>query len=170
MPAPDLPPGDPDEVARLICLRRLEAAPRTRSELARTLAERGVPDESAQRVLDRFEEVGLVDDPLFAEMWVRSRQSGRGLSRRALRHELHRRGVDGDVVAEALEQVSDEDERAAALMLARRKAVALNGLPAQVRVRRLAGALARKGYPVGLCHEVIREVLSDQDADLGLGE
>lgn len=163
----DLPPGDPDQVARLICLRRLEAAPRTRSELARTLAERGVPDDSAKRVLDRFEEVGLVDDPLFAQMWVQSRQSGRLLSRRALRHELSRKGVDAETVAEALVQVSDDDERAAAVALAQRKAASLSGLPMQVQVRRLAGMLARKGYSPGLSYEVVREVLADADLEGG---
>lgn len=161
----DLPPGDPDQVARLICLRRLELAPRTRAELAKTLAQRGVPDDSAQRVLDRFEEVGLVDDPLFAQMWVQSRQPGRLLSRRALRHELYRRGVGAEIIDEALEEVSDDDERVAALALARRKAASLSGLPTQVQVRRLAGALARKGYAPGLAHEVVREVLADADLE-----
>ncbi len=79
------PQADPEQVARTILLRRLEAAPRTRSQLAATLRERAVPADVAQRVLDRFEEVGLIDDALFARMWVESRQSARQLSARALR-------------------------------------------------------------------------------------
>ena len=86
-------PADPEQVARTILLRRLEAAPRTRAELATTLRERNVPDEVALRVLDRFEEVGLIDDRVFARMWVESRQRGRNLSGRALRSELRRKGV-----------------------------------------------------------------------------
>ena len=162
----DLPPGDPDQVARLILLRRLEAGPRTRAELARTLAERGVPEDSAERVLDRFEEVGLVDDPTFAALWVQSRQSGRLLSRRALRQELTRRGVDSQTITEALEQVSEEAERAAAVELARRKVAGMGGLPVPVQIRRLAGALARKGYSPGVCHSVVREVLAERVVDL----
>ncbi len=43
-------------------------------------------------ILDRFEEVGLVDDAQYAEMIVRTRHAERGLSRRAISTELRRRG------------------------------------------------------------------------------
>ncbi|MGH3973165.1 MAG: regulatory protein RecX, partial [Pseudonocardiaceae bacterium] len=88
------PEADPESVARGLVLRKLTAAPRTRAQLADDLAGRGVPDGVAHRVLDRFTEVGLVDDAAFAESWVRSRHLGRGLSRRALSHELRTKGVD----------------------------------------------------------------------------
>ena len=92
----DGPPADPVEVARLICLRQLEFAPRTRAQLAAVLSKRHVPDEAAEVVLDRFTEVGLVDDASYALAWVESRHRARGLARRALSVELRRRGVDGD--------------------------------------------------------------------------
>ena len=167
-PPPDVAPGpdaDPAQVARTIVLRRLEAAPRTRGELARTLRERGVPDDVAGGVLDRFEEVGLVDDRMFARMWVESRHAGRGLSARALRAELLRKGVDPEIVSEAVAAVSDADEVAAATALARRKARSLQGLPTATQVRRLAGALARKGYGPGVASRVVREVLDGRDDD-----
>jgi regulatory protein len=164
-PQEGVPPGDPEQVARLILLRRLEAAPRTRAELAATLAQRGVPDDVAERVLDRFVEVGLIDDQLFADMWVQSRHAGRLLSRRALRQELMRRGIDPEDAASALSGVSDEQERAAAQALAQRKARSTKGLPQPVRLRRLAGALARRGYPPGLAHAVVREVLAAEGMD-----
>jgi regulatory protein len=152
-------PADPEQVARTILLRRLEAAPRTRAELATTLRERNVPDDVAQHVLDRFEEVGLVDDRMFARMWVESRQRGRSLSGRALRSELHRKGVPDALVDEALEIVTPADELAAAREVAARKARSVVGLPRATQVRRLSGALARKGYGPGLTAQVIREVL-----------
>ena len=166
--APDIDPqeqqpdADPEQVARLILLRRLEAAPRTRGELAATLKQRGVPTDVAQRVLDRFVEVGLIDDTLFAQMWVQSRQSGRLLSRRALRQELTRRGIGAEDTESALTGVSDEQERAAARRLAQRKSRATEGLPNPVRVRRLVGALARRGYSAGLAHAVVHEVRADE--------
>ena len=45
-------------------------------------------------MLDRFTEVGLIDDAAFARAWVSSRQAGRGLARRALSAELRAKGVD----------------------------------------------------------------------------
>jgi regulatory protein len=156
-------PADPEQVARTILLRRLEAAPRTRSELASTLWERNVPDEVAVRVLDRFEEVGLIDDRMFARMWVESRQRSRNLSGRALRSELHRKGIADELIDEALAQVSAEDELAGAREVAARKARSLTGLPRATQVRRLSGALARKGYGPGLSAQVVRELLDAAD-------
>jgi regulatory protein len=157
------PPADPEQVARTILLRRLDAAPRTRAELATTLRDRNVPDEVAVQVLDRFEEVGLIDDRVFARMWVESRQRGRNLSGRALRAELRRKGVPDPLIDEALELVSARDERDAARDVAARKARSVVGLPRATQIRRLSSALARKGYGAGLTAQVVREVL---DADL----
>jgi regulatory protein len=159
------PAADPEQVARAILLRRLEAAPRTRGELASTLRERNVPEEVAVRVLDRFEEVGLVDDRVFARMWVESRRRARNLSGRALRSELHRKGVAADLIDEALAGLSAEDELSAAREVAARRARSLAGLPRATQARRLTGALARKGYGSGLSAQVVREVLDELDSD-----
>ena len=47
-------------------------------ELAKRLHAKGIPDEVATEVLERFAEVGIVDDALFARMWVDSRHRTRG--------------------------------------------------------------------------------------------
>ena len=110
----DLGQSDPEEIARAIALRRLTSAPQTRAQLAEAMARRGVPDEVADRVLDRFEEVRLVDDAAYAQAWVTSRVAGRGLARRALRHELSARGVSPADVAsalDALDPAAEEDGR-----------------------------------------------------------
>ena len=158
-PEVDDPQADPEQVARTILLRRLEAAPRTRAQLARTLQERGVPDDVAGRVLDRFEEVGLIDDRTFARMWVESRQGARGLAPRALRSELRLKGVADDLIDEAVSTIDRESELEAARRIAARKARSVAGLPRPTQVRRLSGALARKGYGPGIAAHVVREAL-----------
>ena len=154
-------PADPDQVARTILLRRLEAAPRTRAQLARTLHDRGVPDDVAARVLDRFVEVGLIDDRSFARMWVESRQGSRGLAPRALRSELRLKGVPDELIDEAVASIDRESELEAARAVAQRKARTVAGLPRATQMRRLSGALARKGYGPGLTAQVVRETLDD---------
>src|SRR3954451_24455118 len=99
----DDPEADPESVARTIGLRMLDGQPRTRAELATAMAKRGVPQGAATAVLDRFTEVGLLDDAAFAHAWVESRHRGRGLARRALANELHRKGVEPEIANEALE-------------------------------------------------------------------
>ena len=159
-------------MARAIVLRQLTMAPRSRAQLADKLAERGADDAVAQRVLDRFEEVGLVDDEAFAEMLVRSQRAGRGLARRALAHELRRKGVDDDTAQATLDDIDDDSERELARGLVERKLRSLRAVPPDKQVSRLMGMLARKGYPGGLALSVVREVLDDvepADVDGGLG-
>ena len=154
------PAEDQEAVARKILLDQLTGQARTRSELAGKLAKKGVPDDLAARLLDRFEEVGLVDDEAFARSWVQSRQPGKGLARRALAQELRRKGVDDEVARVALDEVDPDDEVEAARTLVRRKLRTVARLDRDVAVRRLTGMLARKGYPAGVCFRVVREELA----------
>ena len=163
-PASD-PPGDPESVARTLCLRALTGAPKTRRQLAEMLARKDVPEAAAEAVLDRFVEVGLIDDAAFARAWVDSRQSGRGLARRVLQAELKAKGVDAEVAAQAVETVDADDERAAALQLVQRRARSMQRLDRATASRRLIGVLARKGYGGGMAAAVVREVLDAAGAE-----
>ncbi len=151
-------------MARSIVLRQLTMAPRSRAQLADKLAERGASDDVAQRVLDRFTEVGLVDDTAFAEMLVRSQHAGRGLARRGLAHELRRKGIDDETAQLALAQVGDDDEAQTAHDLVARRLRTTRGLPRDKRMARLVGMLARKGYSGGLALSVVRAALDDDEA------
>ncbi len=137
-------------------LRRLDVRARTRAELAGALRDKEVPDEIAEAVLDRFEELGLIDDADFAEQWARSRHESRGLSRRALSQELRRKGVDERVIAQATGAVSDDDELEAATRLAAARLRAGSGVEPARLTRRVLSALARKGYGPEVCWEALR--------------
>lgn len=60
--------SDPGQVAQTIVLRRLAVAPRTRSDLAKDLVKRDIPADVIASVLDRFEELGYIDDEAYAHM------------------------------------------------------------------------------------------------------
>jgi regulatory protein len=155
--------GDPESVARAICLRLLAGQPRTRSELAAALARRGVPAEAAERVLGRFAEVGLIDDRAFAEAWVDSRHVGRGLGRRALVAELRRRGIDDLTATEAVATLDPGTEEATARALVRRRLGTGIDLAPAVRARRAVAMLARRGYPAELALRLVREEFAGHD-------
>ena len=148
--------------ARQICLRLLTVAPRTRAQLAQALHRGGVPAEAAEVVLGRFTDVGLIDDAAFARAWVESRHHSRGLSRRSLSAELRRQGVQAEEIREAVDTLDPEQEVATARRLVEQKMAASRGQPPEVRVRRAAGALARKGYPPGLVFRLIKETLEQE--------
>ena len=154
--------ADPEAVARAVVLRQLTGSPKSRKQLEDALTRKGCDPDVAARVLDRFEEVGLVDDRAFAESFVRSKQAGRGLARRALSHELRHKGVDDEVAQAVLEEVDPESERARAHELVAKKLRSMHGLDRSVQARRLAGMLARKGYGPEVSRLVISEALDAQ--------
>ena len=150
-------------MARKILLDALTGQARSRKELADKLAKKDVPDELATQLLDRFTEVGLIDDAAYARQWVESRHRSRGLAPRALAQELRRKGVGDDETKAALEQIDEGDQREAARALVDKKLRSMSGLDHQVATRRLAGLLARKGYGAGLAFSVVREALAERD-------
>ena len=158
--ATQVPEADAESVARKILLDQLAGQARSRKELSDKLAKKLVPDDVATRLLDRFEEVGLVDDEAFARSWVQSRQPGKGLARRALAQELRRKGLDDEVAREALEEVDPADEEEAARVLVRKKLRSLSRVDDTTATRRLVGMLARKGYGSGVAFAVVKDELA----------
>ena len=166
----DLADADPEAVARQICLRMLTAGPRTRAQLAAAMQRRGVPDEAAQAVLERFADVQLIDDAMFARAWVESRHHGRGLARRALAAELRQRGVEARDIQAAVADLDPALEEATARALVERRLAGTRGLPVPARFRRLMGVLARKGYSEGLAYRIVREALDAEQVGSELDE
>jgi regulatory protein len=156
---------DPVEQARAVCLRLLTGTPRTRRQLADALRKREIPDDAAEEVLSRFEEVGLIDDVAFADAWVESRHHSRGLARRALARELRTKGVDSQVIEDAVGQLDAEREVETARALVEGKLRSTRGLDREKRIRRLAGMLARRGYGEGLALRVVRRALEEEGDD-----
>ena len=154
---------DLEAVARAIVLRQLTMAPRSRTQLATKLTLREIPVDVAQRVLDRFEQVGLVDDAAFAAGWVRSRQATRG--RRALAHELRAKGIGADLAAQALDAIGGDDERQSAADLVAKRLPSTRGLDRDRRIRRLVAMLARRGYGGGLAMQVVCEGIDCEGID-----
>ena len=160
MDKPDSADVNPHAVAREIALRQLTVRARTRAELARALARKNVPEEVADSVLDRLTEVGLSDDAVFARDWLAA-GGRRQKSRRVLLGELAEKGVDRELIDEAAGELEAERDYEVARGFAARKATALAGLEPAVRYRRLAGALARRGFPASVVAQVTREALAD---------
>ena len=74
-----------------------------------------------------------------------------------------RKGVDRDDIDNALSTVEPDDELAAATALAEKKLRSMRGLERDVKYRRLAGALARRGFSAGLTSQVLSSVLGERD-------
>jgi regulatory protein len=162
------PERDPAARARDICLHLLTARPRTRSELRQALLRKEIEPDVADEVLSRLDDVGLIDDKAFAEMWVHSRHTYQGMGRRALTVELRRRGVDNDVAAEAVAAVDPDAEEERARQLVRKRLPSMSAIDQQAKIRRLVGMLARKGYAQGLAYRVVKDELANLGEETNL--
>lgn len=159
--APESEP-DAEEFARQILIRQLESRPKSREELAQALEKRHVPASVSEKLLARFEDVGLIDDEAFARAWSDSRRRTRGLAPRALSAELRRKGVDDDTVREVLDEIDPDEERATAERLVRKKLRSMERLDETTKIRRLTGMLARKGYSAQLSFDVVKAELAER--------
>lgn len=134
------------------------------------LRREGIDEATAQAVLGRLAEVGLVDDEAFAESFVHSAHAHQGLGRRALAVQLRRRGVDEAITSTALSALDSAAEERRARELIQRRLPAMASTDEATAIRRLVGLLARKGYPTGLSYRVLREELSEVGRDVSLLE
>ncbi|WP_297363948.1 recombination regulator RecX [Thauera sp.] len=133
-------------------LRHLARRDHSRAELARKLAGHGETAE-VEAVIERMAELGLQSDSRYAEAFVRSRAARFGSSR--LRSELSRRGIDRELIDEAIagECVESELDRARAVLHSR-----FSAAPADAREwARQARFLQARGFAPELIRKLLKE-------------
>jgi regulatory protein len=153
-------PAQQVAVARAICLRLLTVAPRPRAGLAQALKRKEIPDDVAESVLDRLAQVGLIDDVAYAHSFVRTKHRDRALGRTALRTELRRLGVDEESMADAVQTIDPEAERARAEELIAKRLDAAMAAGSVAARRRLLGLLGRRGYPPDIAISVVEGAIA----------
>lgn len=165
--------GEEYTAARAVVLRKLTGSPKTRHQLAQALRERETSEDIITAVLDRLEEVQLIDDAAFARTWVRTRHELKNLGSSVLRRELTDRGVNQEDTEAALEQLTVEDEESAAMAVIDRelqRVTVPQGHSPEERqqrdkiTRRLVGKLGRRGHNPGLAFRLIREAMEAPSA------
>lgn len=154
-------------------LRFLAPRPRSRAEVRRRLLtprpsrnrerERSIPDADAvERVLDRLQEQGLLDDQQFAAFWVdnRDRFSPRGA--RAIAQELRQRGVSRETVEAA---TAPEQDAERALAAGRQRLRSVVGLDFTQFRDRLGPFLLRRGFSYDVAREVVRRLWDETHSE-----
>ena len=130
----------------------------SRKELTDKLRRKGYSAEAVERAVSAIEELGYISDEEYAEAFVESRLRSKPKGRHALRRELRQKGIDKLTIERTLRAVSDEDEREAALNLARKQMRLYRNLPRETARRRLYQYLMRRGYRYEDVSAALRDV------------
>ena len=139
--------------------RYLTIRPRSRLEVESKLRERGFPSAIVCSVIDQLVKFGYLNDEQFARQWAASRVRSRGFGRRRLAQELRTKGIEPDIVQETLSSLFEEAPEAdIARQEADKKLRTLSRFEPEVRRRRLAGFLERKGFSSGTIRDILRTV------------
>jgi regulatory protein len=142
-------------------LRKLRARSLSVQEARAVLGGHSISREEIDDIVAETVRLGYLDDRALAEQLVHAGQDRRGQGRQAIAQTLAKRGVPRDVADVALAELPDDDmERA--LEFARRKAGSIGGRDAQAELRRLAGQLARRGYPSSIALSAARQALEER--------
>jgi regulatory protein len=151
-----LSPERLEKRARNVLLHQLARSAKSTAQLRKILEQREIPDEIAEKVIVRFTEVGLIDDAAYAETIVNSRRNYKGLAKSAIKRELTEKGISQGMAEEALSGITPEDDFESAKQLATKRYRQMAHLDKEVRTRRLAGYLQRKGYSSGSVFPAIK--------------
>ncbi|MEN9955152.1 MAG: hypothetical protein RLZZ41_816 [Actinomycetota bacterium] len=149
-----------EERARNIILRLLEKGPKTSSQLLEILSVNEIPIEIAKPLIERFTEVELINDELYAKDLADASRRTKGLARSMVKRKLESKGLDRELINQVASEITDEDELAVATELATKRYGQLSHLDSDVRHRRLVGFLQRRGFGSSVVFAAIREAES----------
>jgi regulatory protein len=143
--------------------RFLARRPRSERELREKLAELGYEEAVIDRTVIRLGELGLLDDLEFARQLIEEKSRRRHLGPRALRSELIKKGIAGEIIDEALESAPDEEAQATELAMRLLRKVAAR--PLKEQGPRLLRMLVAKGYSYDAAEVGVRAVLPPEGWD-----
>ncbi|HEX7156508.1 MAG TPA: regulatory protein RecX [Burkholderiaceae bacterium] len=148
--APTSPP--PDALLRR-AIALLARRDYRRTEIQRKLRRGLLPTENPQRigeVLERLEALGLMSDAKLAVEFVRARAARFGPTR--LRHDLELRGIDKDVIAQALREAGGAELEAARALWRNRFGTVAEDRRERARQARF---LAARGFSLAVISRVV---------------
>ena len=134
-------------------LEALGSKERTRAELEEWLRRRDFTADQIADALHRLVSIGELDDERFARRFAEDKRELRGWGPERIHRALVARGVDGELIAAALEGDDRTTQLERAVALLERRGEALSD---DARRSRALGHLTRRGYDYELAYEAIR--------------
>ena len=157
MPKKPTPPLTPDQVLDKMA-RYCAYQERCVKDVREKLKTFDIAQEAKDEILDYLLDNRFVNDERYAKSFVRGKvnQSGWGLNK--IRFHLVQKGIDKDIIDEALGQTDDETYRQRLIDILKVKAKTVKAATDFEKKRKLAAYAMQKGFEGGLVWEVVKEL------------
>ena len=119
---------------------------------------RGFDEASAQKAVDRMEELGLINDEEFAKLYARKLVNGKKMSVKAAEFELYHKGID-KITAEQVLGELEYDPQTQIIEFITKK---YKNIQDEKIKRRAVAALQRKGYSWEEIKQAIESLVSEE--------
>jgi regulatory protein len=147
-----------EQRARNVLLFQLSKSAKSSKELSDILLKREIPPEIGEPIIQRFIEVGLIDDVAAAQSLANHRR-GQFKSKSVIAYELKQKGHEQSVIEQATDEFTDSDQDIAN-QAATKRIRSLRSLEEPVIRRRLMGYLQRRGFSAEICSRAISFALN----------
>lgn len=143
----------------------LQQMPKTEHQLRENLRKKQIPQDIIDETMQKLIDVGWVNDKNYAENFIYSKRKYEKLGSSSIKMKLMQKGIDKDIIDELLNEVSQDDLRETAIILAEKKMRSLKREPDRnKKIQKIVAHLAYRGYGGGVAFEVAREVV-DKNAE-----
>ncbi|MGI6029370.1 MAG: regulatory protein RecX [Candidatus Heteroscillospira sp.] len=146
-----------NESAKKRALNMLDKRDYSCKELTERLIQKGESPEDAEAAVERFAQLGLLNDEKYAGLVVRH-YAAKGYGASRVKTELFRRGVPKELWDEALEQMPGQEDAMDAFLRRRLKDNA-----GEKEIRRATDALLRRGFSWEEIRSALNRYRSDSD-------
>jgi regulatory protein len=136
-------------------LRLLAYRPRGETELKRRLHQRHFNDGVITLIIEQLKRQHLVDDEAFIQYWKENRVVSKPRSKRLIKQELVQKGVDSNMVAEALDDIDDEDN---AYRAGKKRALYFARLGQEEFNKKMAGYLRLRGFSYSIIRSIVERL------------
>jgi len=135
-------------------LRFLSYRPRSEAEMRMRLR-RKFEEQTIDRVILHLKAGHMVDDVAFAQFWMENRESFSPRSKRMLKLELRRKGIEPEVIADVVDGIDEEE---AAYRAAERRARPWAKEERNDFRKKLGAFLGRRGFSYEVANRVIERL------------
>ena len=140
--------------AAALCARTEHAAADIRSKLL----EWGLTAAEAQQTLQQLVEQGFIDDRRFARAFVKDRFAFNGWGRVKIAHQLRLKGIEADIIDEAMTAIDETSYRERLLELLRAKWRTVGNREPRAAWAAMMRFAASRGFETAIAAECVKQV------------